>query len=62
MGGHNHGFAPGEAVPRSDVAGVPALLEEFLDQPQRNPKAMGNLDPRALIVVVSGQDSFPQIQ
>ena len=62
MGGHNHGFAPGEAMPRGDVTGVPTLLQELLDQAQRNPKAMGNLGTRALLVVVRSQNSFSQIQ
>jgi len=62
VGGHDHRLAPGEAVPRGDVAGVPALLEKFLDHPQRDAETAGDLLPRALIVVVGSQDSFPQIK
>jgi hypothetical protein len=53
VGGHNHGFAPGEAVPWSDVTGAPTLLEELLDQAQRNPKTVGHLSAGALIIIVS---------
>jgi len=60
--GHNHGFAPGEAVSRGNVVGVPALLEELLDHAQGNPKTVGHLNPRALIIIVSRQDSFPEIE
>ena len=49
-------------MPRSDVAGAPALLQELLDHAQGNPETMGNLVARALIVVVGSQDSFTQIQ
>jgi len=60
--GHNHGFAPGEAVPRGDVAGSPPLLEELLDQAQRNAESVGDLSAGAFKVIVSSQDSLPQIK
>jgi len=58
VAGDDHGLAAGETVPRSDVAGAAALLEEFFDQPQRHPEAAGDFLPGALVVVISGQDAF----
>jgi hypothetical protein len=62
VGGHNHRLAPGQAVPRGDVASMSTLLEELLDQSQGNAETVGNLGTRALIVVVGNKDSFAQIQ
>jgi len=39
-----------------------ALLEKLFDQAQGHPKAMGHLGARALVIIVTSQDSFPQIQ
>jgi len=47
---------------RGAMSRVPTLLEELLDQAQRYAKSLRNLGPRALMVVVRGEDSFPQIK
>jgi hypothetical protein len=60
--GRNHRLAPGQAVTRGDVASMPTLLEELLDQSQGNAETVGNLGTRALIVVVGNKDPFAQIQ
>ena len=44
-------------VPRTDLSGVSALLQEFLHHPQRYPVAMSNLFAGALFLVV-GQIGF----
>lgn len=62
MGGYNHGFAPGQAVPRGNVAGAPTLLEELLDQARGNAETMGHLGPSPLIVIVGSKNPFPQIE
>ena len=62
MGGDNHRFAPGIAMPWRDVAGAPTLLQELLDHAQGDPKTVGNLGASALSVVVGRKDSFTQIQ
>ena len=62
MGGQNHRFAPGPVMPGRNVAGAPALLEEFLDHAQGDPKTMGNFGASALIMVVRSKDSFTEIQ
>jgi hypothetical protein len=49
-------------MPWGDVAGAAALLEELFDQAQGYPKAIGNLGASALVIIVTSQDSFPQIQ
>lgn len=49
-------------MPGSDVAGVPALLEELLDHAQGNPETMGHFGARAFVVVVGTEDSLTQIQ
>ena len=62
MGGENHRFAPGIAMPGGDVAGAPTLPQELLDQAQGDPKTMGNLGASALATVVGNKDSFTEIQ
>lgn len=62
MAGDDQGLAPGVVVARPDVAGVSPLLQEFFDHAQRHPETMGNLFPRALLLVVGRQNPFPQIQ
>ena len=49
-------------MPWPDVAGMSALLQELLDHPEGHPETVGNLEPRALVPVVGGQDSLAEIQ
>jgi hypothetical protein len=46
----------------AEFVGLTPLLEQFLHQAQRHPKALGDLLPRALLCIVGLHDSFPQIQ
>jgi hypothetical protein len=62
VGSDNQRLAPAEPKPWGDIAGVSALLQQFLDHAQRNPKTVGDLGPGALVVVVGSKDSFPKIQ
>jgi hypothetical protein len=62
MAGDNAGLASRAVMLSADVAEAAALLEEFLDQAQRNPETAGHLLARALLSVVSSQNPFPQIQ
>lgn len=57
----NLGFASGKPVARSEVAGLAALLEAFLDHAQGNPEAVGDLLAGTLPGVVNTQDAFPKI-
>ena len=62
MAGNNQRLAPGVMVTWSDVAGAFPLLEELLDHAQRHPKAVGDLSPVALLMIVGRQNPFAQIQ
>jgi hypothetical protein len=62
MGVQDERFAPRIAVTRSDVSGTPALLQEFLDQTQRDTKAVGNFFTVSFLLVVGTEDSFTQVQ
>ena len=62
MAGDNQRLAPGVVVARPDVASAPPLLEEFLDHAQRHAETMGHLFTSALLLIVGGQNPFPQIQ
>jgi hypothetical protein len=62
VGSHNHGFAARIMMPWGDVAGVPALLEEFFNQAQGHSKPMSNFGTCALFMVVRSQDALPQIE
>ena len=42
MGAQDEGLASGITMTGSDVSGAPALLQEFLDQPQRDTETMSN--------------------
>jgi len=55
-------FASGITVAGSDVSGAPPLLQEFLDQPQRNTETMGNFFTVSFFLVVGTEDSFTQVQ
>jgi len=62
MGGDEERLAARETMARGNVAGATALLQEFLDHAQGDSIAAGDLLPSALVVVVSRQNPFPQIQ
>jgi len=62
VGADNHRLAPAEPVSGSDVAGVSARLQEFLDHAQGNAETVGDLGPRAFLMVIGSQNSFPKIQ
>ena len=57
----DHWFAPCQVMPGPDVPAVTALLEQLLDHPQGHSKAASNLIPRCIPLVISFQNSFPQI-
>jgi len=62
MGDQDERFASGKTVTRSDVSGAPTLLQEFLDQAQRDPETMGNFFAVSFLLVVGTEDSFTQVQ
>ena len=62
MGTQDKRFASGITVAGSNVSGAPALLQEFLDQAQRDPETMGNFFTVSLLLVVGREDSFTQVQ
>ena len=62
VGSNDHWLASGITMPRGNIAGVSTLLEELFDQTQGHPEPMRNVYPCPLIVVVTSQDPFPQIQ
>lgn len=62
MGAQDERFAPGIMVAGSDVSGTPALLQEFLDQAQRDTKTTGNFFTVSFFLVVGTEDSFTQVQ
>ncbi len=62
MAGDNAGLAAGAVMLGAEVAEATALLEELLDQTQRNPETAGHHFAGTLVVVVGGQYPFPQIQ
>jgi hypothetical protein len=62
MGAQDERFAPGTTVTGSDVSGAPALLQEFLDQAQRDTKTTGNFFTVSFLLVVGTEDSFTQVQ
>ncbi len=49
-------------MPWGDIPGAPALLEKLLDQAHRYSEPVSHLGPRALLMVVSRKDPFPQIE
>jgi hypothetical protein len=62
MGGQDGGFAPGEAVAWGDIAGAPALLQEFLDQTEGDLETARDLFAQVVASVVCRQNPLPQIQ
>ena len=62
MGDQDERFASGKTVTRSDVSSAPTLLQEFLDQAQRDPETMGNFFAVSFLLVVGTEDSFTQVQ
>jgi len=58
----NHGLSSGPVVPRGDVSGPSALLQEFLNHSQRYPETMGYLPTGTLLIVIGRKHSFPEIQ
>jgi len=62
MGVQDERFAPGITVTGSDVPGAPPLLQEFLDQAQRDTETMGNFFTVSLLLVMGVEDSFTQVQ
>jgi hypothetical protein len=62
VSGDNHRLAPTEAMPWSNVAGAPTLLQKLLDHAQGDAETVGDLGAGALSVVIGSQDSFAQIQ
>ena len=57
-----HGLAAAVAVAGTQIAGVTTLLEELLDQTERDLEAVGDLLAGALLLIIGGQDAFPQVQ
>jgi UDP-N-acetylmuramoylalanine-D-glutamate ligase len=62
VGVQDERFAPGITVTGSDVSSTPALLQEFLDQAQRDTKTTGNFFTVSFLLVVGTEDSFTQVQ
>jgi len=55
-------FAPRTVMLRTDVPAQPAaLLQQLFYHPKRDAKALRDLLASAFLVVVSGKDSFSQI-
>ena len=55
-------LASAEVVPRGDVAGVAALLEELFDHAQRNTVTAGDHIAGAFAIVIGSQYPFTQVQ
>jgi hypothetical protein len=49
-------------MPGSNIASAPTLLQKLLDHAEGHPETMGNLGPRAFIVVVGRKNSLAEIQ
>jgi hypothetical protein len=62
MGSQDEWFASGITVTGSNVPGAPTLLQELLDQAQRDTETMGNFFTVSLLLVVGTEDSFTQVQ
>jgi hypothetical protein len=62
MGVQDERFASGISVTGSDVSSTSALLQEFLDQAQRDTETMGNFFTVSFLLVVGTEDSFTQVQ
>jgi len=62
MGRQDPWLASGVVVAWSDLAGPPTLLEELFDHAQGDAVTVSNLCTGAFLMVVGGQDPFPQIQ
>jgi hypothetical protein len=60
--GDDHGLAPGPVMTRGNIPRVPALLDEFLDHAQGNPKASCDILAGCLLSIIGGQYSLSQIQ
>jgi hypothetical protein len=58
----NHWLSPGPVVPRGDVSGPSALLQELFNHSQRHTETMGRLPTCTLSIVIGGKDSLPKIQ
>ena len=55
-------LATGPMVPRTDITGQSALLQEFLYHAQRDAVALGHVKACTLLLVVGGQNPFTQVQ
>jgi len=55
-------LAPGQVMPCPDVPAVAPLLEQLLDHPQGHPETVRDFVSRRLSLVISRQNTFPQIQ
>src|SRR5271165_7476879 len=62
MGRNDHRLASRTIMTRTDLSGPFALLQKLLDHAQRNPVAIRDFLPTALLIVVGSQDPFPQVQ
>jgi len=58
----DHRLASGKVMARGDVTGAPTLSEPLFDHPQGHTETLGNLSPRAFVVVVGIEDPLAKIQ
>lgn len=56
------GFTSRAMMLRAQIAQTPPLLEELFHHAKRDAIALRNVLPGALLIIVSGQDPFPQIK
>jgi hypothetical protein len=54
-------FATGTVMLRSKIAEAAPLLQELLHHAERDAVALRNVRSRAFVIVIRGQDPFPQV-
>jgi hypothetical protein len=57
----NLGLSAGEAMPRSNIPRALSLLQQLLDQPQRDVVPLRDLSPRPVASVTRRHNPFPQV-
>jgi hypothetical protein len=62
VGGNQKRLASGKPVPRSNVPSALSLSQQLLDQSQGHPETAGNVLSGPILIIVSSQNPFPQIQ
>jgi len=56
------GPASAAVIPTGNLAGMPPLLEQFFNHPQRNPEPLGDFLAGAFVLIIGSQDALPEVQ